>query len=63
MSDKKTMLENAEGPPKLSPALLREAAALIESGRGRAEVAGMLGVDLAALRRHLGPLLGEGRVS
>lgn len=61
MSDKKTMLENAEGPPKLSPALLREAAALIAGGHGRAEVAGRLGVDLGALGRHLGPMQGEGR--
>lgn len=50
------MIENAEGPPQLSPALVREAAGLIEGGRDRGEVAGLLGVDLAALRRHLGPM-------
>jgi hypothetical protein len=56
MDAKKRMIENAEGPPQLSPALVREAAALIEGGRDRGEVAGLLGVDLAALCRHLGPM-------
>ncbi|WP_262300155.1 hypothetical protein [Microvirga sesbaniae] len=56
MDAKKDMIENAEGPPKLSPALVREAAALIVSGRDRGEVAGLLGVDLSALARHLGPI-------
>ncbi len=56
MDAKKSMIENAEGPPQLSPALVREAAALIVGGRDRGEVAGLLGVDLSALARHLGPM-------
>lgn len=56
-----TMIENAEGPPQLSPALLREAAGLLAGGLDRATVAQRLGVDAAALRRHVGPMGAEGR--
>ncbi|MQW40779.1 hypothetical protein GHK68_00050 [Sinorhizobium meliloti] len=55
----KYMAENAEGPPQMGAGVLHQAAALLVEGRGRAEVAGLLGVEMDALSRHIGPLAGE----
>lgn len=40
-------------PVKLSPYQLQEAASMIDGGKSRADVAALLGVDPATLRRHL----------
>ena len=40
-------------PPKLSPFQLEQAAEMIEAGTSRADVAALLGVDVATLRRTL----------
>lgn len=50
------MAENAEGPPTMSALAMCQAAALIAGGTPRAEVAAALGVDLATLARHIGPV-------
>jgi len=43
-------------PPKLSPYQLEQAAAMIDGGQSRADVAALLGVNVATLRRAIGAL-------